>query len=395
MNRITRHPFVVLGVVIFIAVTALVIFRLSTGAKTDPQKTRLITVGTVSPLKKDLDIRLSYTADISPNQVVNLFSRVDGYVAKLHVDKGDFVKAGQLLMEIDHTDYLHAVNQAKANLAASHAKVAQQKAALRNARLTLDRMQALIKDQFVSQQDLDNAQVNFDAAVAALESLDAQVKQMEVALAQADTNLTYSYIRAPFAGYIAERNLDTGAYVTGAASSTSTMSRSMLSLHDIDRVRVLIEVVEKDIPTIQIGQKAGLRAEAYPDRVFEGQVTRIVQALNRETRTMTVEIDLPNKDRRLKGGMFARVEVMVGTHPQAVQIPIDAVSRLEDTQYVFVVRDGKAQRVNVEIGVRDDNRVEITKGLTGDETVIVSGKDLVHDGTPVQAQPLEPVQGKE
>ncbi|MBY0248755.1 MAG: efflux RND transporter periplasmic adaptor subunit [Nitrospiraceae bacterium] len=395
MNRITRHPFVVLGVIIFIAVTALVIFRLSTGAKADPQKTRLITVGTVSPLKKDLDIRLSYTADISPNQVVNLFSRVDGYVAKLHVDKGDFVKAGQLLMEIDHTDYLHAVNQAKANLAAGHAKVAQQKAALRNARLTLDRMQALIKDQFVSQQDLDNAQVNFDAAVAALESLDAQVKQMEVALAQADTNLTYSYIRAPFAGYIAERNLDTGAYVTGAASSTSTMSRSMLSLHDIDRVRVLIEVVEKDIPTIQIGQKAGLRAEAYPDRVFEGQVTRIVQALNRETRTMTVEIDLPNKDRRLKGGMFARVEVMVGTHPQAVQIPIDAVSRLEDTQYVFVVRDGKAQRVNVEIGVRDDNRVEITKGLIGDETVIVSGKDLVHDGTPVQAQPLEPVQGNE
>ena len=395
MNRITRHPFVVLGVIIFIAVTALVIFRLSTGAKTDPQKTRLITVGTVSPLKKDLDIRLSYTADISPNQVVNLFSRVDGYVAKLHVDKGDFVKAGQLLMEIDHTDYLHAVNQAKANLAAGHAKVAQQKAALRNARLTLDRMQALIKDQFVSQQDLDNAQVNFDAAVAALESLDAQVKQMEVALAQADTNLTYSYIRAPFAGYIAARNLDTGAYVTGAASSTSTMSRSMLSLHDIDRVRVLIEVVEKDIPTIQIGQKAGLRAEAYPDRVFEGQVTRIVQALNRETRTMTVEIDLPNKDRRLKGGMFARVEVMVGTHRQAVQIPIDAVSRLEDTQYVFVVRDGKAQRVNIEIGVRNDNHVEITKGLTGDETVIVSGKDLVHDGTPVQAQPLEPVRGKE
>jgi RND family efflux transporter MFP subunit len=391
MNRITRHPFVVLGVIIFIAVTALVIFRLSTGAKTDSQKTRLITVGTVSPLKKDLDIRLSYTADISPNQVVNLFSRVDGYVAKLHVDKGDFVKAGQLLMEIDHTDYLHAVNQAKANLAAGHAKVAQQKAALRNTRLTLDRMQALITDQFVSQQDLDNAQVNFDAAVAALESLDAQVKQMEVALAQADTNLTYSYIRAPFAGYIAARNLDTGAYVTGAASSTSTMSRSMLSLHDIDRVRVLIEVVEKDIPTIQIGQKAGLRAEAYPDRVFEGQVTRIVQTLNRETRTMTVEIDLPNKDRRLKGGMFARVEVMVGTHREAVQIPIDAVSRLEDTQYVFVVRDGKAQRVNVEIGVRNDNRVEITKGLTGDETVIVSGKDLVHDGTPVQAQLLEPV----
>lgn len=395
MNRITGHPLAVLGVIIFFAVTALVVFRLNTGAKTDPRNTRLTTVGTIAPLKEDLDIRLTYTADISPNQVVNLFSRVDGYIAKLYVDKGDFVKAGQLLMEIDHTDYLHAVNQAKANLAAGNAKVAQQHAGLRNARLTLDRMQALIKEQFVSQQDLDNAQVNFDAAVAALESLQAQVKQMEVALAQAETNLAYSYIRAPFAGYIAERNLDTGAYVTAAASSTSTMSRSMLSLHDIERIRVLIEVVEKDIPLIQIGQKAELRAEAYPDRVFEGRVTRIVQALNRETRTMSVEIDLPNKDRRLKGGMFARVEVVVGTHRQAVQIPIDAVSRLEDAQYVFVVRDGKAQRVNVEMGARNGNRVEITKGLTGSEAVIVSGKDLVHDGTPVQTQPLEPLRGTE
>ncbi|MGQ0696121.1 MAG: efflux RND transporter periplasmic adaptor subunit, partial [Nitrospiraceae bacterium] len=77
-----------------------------------------------------------------------------------------------------------------------------------------------------------------------------------------------------------------------------------------------------------------------------------------------------------------------GTHHQAVQIPIDAVSRLEDEQYVYVVRDGKAQRVSVEIGARDDNRVEITKGLTGSEQIIVSGKDLVHDGTPVQTQPL-------
>jgi membrane fusion protein (multidrug efflux system) len=169
------------------------------------------------------------------------------------------------------------------------------------------------------------------------------------------------------------------------------MSRGILSLHDIDTVRVLVEVVEKDIPLVKIGQKAELRAEAYPDRIFEGTVSRIVQALNRATRTMTVEIDLTNRDRLLKGGMFARVEVMVGTHRQAVQVPIDAVSRLEDVQYVYVVRDGKAQRVNVEIGAHDENRVEITKGLTGDEQVIVSGKDLVHDGTPVQAQPLPPV----
>ncbi|MGE3977939.1 MAG: efflux RND transporter periplasmic adaptor subunit [Nitrospira sp.] len=388
MSPLARHPFLTLGIVIFLAITVLVVFRLSTGAKADTKKSRLITVGVVSPLRQDLDIRLAYTADISPNQVVNIFSRVDGYIAKLHVDKGDFVRTNQLLLEIDHTDYQHAVNQAKANLSSAKAKLSQQDAAVRSAKLTFDRMQILIKDQFVSQQDLDNAQVNLDAARAAHEALQAQLNQMEVALAQAETSLAYSYIRAPFPGYIAERNLDTGAYVTSATASTSTMSRGIMSLHDISTVRVLVEVVERDIPLVKIGQKAELRAEAYPDQVFEGTVTRIVQALNRSTRTMTVEIDLPNRDRRLKGGMFARVEVIVATHHQALQIPIDAVSRLEDAQYIYVVREGKAQRVSVEIGTHNNNRVEILKGLSGDEQVVVSGKDLVHDGTPVQTQPL-------
>ena len=392
MNRVVQHPIVALGVIIFLAVLGLVVFRLSSsGEKGDARKGRIITVGTVVPIQQDLDIRLTYTADITPNQQVNLFSRVDGYIAKLYVDKGDFVKANQLLIEIDHTDYVHAVNQARANLAAARANVTRQDATVRNAKLTLDRMQALIKDQFVSQQDLDTAQVNFDTAAAQLESFQAQVKQMEVALAQAETNLAYSYIRAPYAGYIAERNLDPGAYVTGSTASTSTMSRGILTLHDIKSVRTLIEVVEKDVPVIKIGQRAEVRAEAYPDRIFLGQVARIVQALNRATRTMTVEVDLPNSDHALKGGMFARVEVVVGLHRNAIQIPIDALTRLEDLQYVYVVREGKAYRVPVEVGSRVENRIEITKGLTGDEQVILSGKDLVTDGTPVQGQPMSPV----
>jgi membrane fusion protein (multidrug efflux system) len=169
------------------------------------------------------------------------------------------------------------------------------------------------------------------------------------------------------------------------------MSRGILSLHEIATVRTMIEVVEKDVPLIQMGQPAEVRAEAYPDRVFHGTVTRIVQALNRNTRTMTVEVDLPNPDLALKGGMFARVEVIVGHHADAIQVPLDAVTRLEELQYVYVVEGGKAHRVSVELGARNGGRIEVTKGLTGDEEVIVSGKDLVHENTPVQTQPLEDV----
>ena len=145
LNPLKQHPLVTLGVILFFAVTALVVFRLSSGAKTDVRKSRVITVGTSVPIKSDLDVRLTYTADLIPNQLVNIFSRVDGYIAKIHVDKGDLVKANQLLVEIDHTDYLHAVNQAKANLGSARAKVVQQDAAVRNAKLTLTRMQALME----------------------------------------------------------------------------------------------------------------------------------------------------------------------------------------------------------------------------------------------------------
>ena len=389
MNRLRQHPALTVVVVLILAVAGLVVFRLtSSGAKTDGRKARQIIVGTVTPLREDLNLRLPYTADIQPFQQVNVFSRVDGYISKLHVDKGDLVKANQLLVEVDHTDYVHAVNRAKAHLAAARADVLRQTANVRNAQLTLDRMTALIKDQFVSQQDLDNAQIGHDMAAAQLESLKAQVKQVEVALQQAETNLSYSYIRAPFAGYIAERNLDPGAFVSGSTGSTSTFSRGIMTLHEINTVRILIEVVEKDVPLVKIGQKAEVRAEAYPDRVFDGEVTRVVQALNRATRTMTVEVDLSNRDHLLKGGMFARVEVMVGTHAQAVQIPVDAVTRLDEFQYVYVVRDGKAVKVSVELGIRVENKIEVTKGLNGDEQVIVSGKDLVTDGTVVEARPL-------
>jgi membrane fusion protein (multidrug efflux system) len=391
MNRIRRHPILTIFIVLGLVVLGTVLFRLtSSGAKDAARKPRIITVGTTTPVVEDLEVRLTYTADIQPYQQVNLFSRVDGYIAKIYVDKGDVVKANQLLVEIDHTDYVHAVNRAKANLAAARANVQQQEASIRNAKLQLDRMKSLIHEQFVSQQDVDNAQANFDVALGQLESLRAQVRQMDVALAQAETNLAYSYIRAPFTGYVAERNLDPGAFVNGSTASTSTLSRGILNLHEIDVVRTLIEVVEKDVPMVSIGQKAEIRTDAYPGRVFEGQVTRLVQALNRNTRTMTVEVDLANPDHILKGGMFGRVELVVGRHPKAIQIAVDALTRLEDQQYVYVVKEGKARQVMVDVGVRSEERhlIEVTKGLTGTEQIIVSGKDLVSDGTPVQARPL-------
>jgi RND family efflux transporter MFP subunit len=392
MSHLRRHPFLTVAGLLVVTLVALVAFRLvSSGAKKDPRKERVISVGTMSPVRKDLDVRLTYTADIQPFQQVNIFSRVDGYISKIHVDKGDYVKADQLLVEVDHTDYVHAVNRAKANLEAARANVASQEATIRNAKVNLDRMHSLIKEQFVSQQDVDNAVAAYDVAIAQVASLRAQVHQMEVALQQAQTNLNYSYIRAPFAGSVSLSNLDAGSFVSGSTGSTSTLSRGILVLQDITTMRVLVDVVEKDVPLLQIGQPAELRAEAYPDRLFTGKVTRVVHALDRNTRTMTVEVDIPNPDRTLNGGMFARVELVVGTHMGALQVPTDAVTRLETDQYVYTVQDGKAKKVPVVLGIQDNKMIEITKGLTGNEPVIVSGKDLVADGVKVDPKSMDAV----
>jgi multidrug efflux pump subunit AcrA (membrane-fusion protein) len=103
---------------------------------------------------------------------------------------------------------------------------------------------------------------------------------------------------------------------------------------------------------------------------------------------MTVEVDLPNPEHALKAGMFARVGLVVGMHHDAIQIPIDAVTRLESDQYVYTVQNGKAHKVPIVMGVRSDLLVEVTQGLTGTEPVIVSGKDLVTDGAAVDARPI-------
>jgi membrane fusion protein (multidrug efflux system) len=358
----------------------------TSGSKGNSKKARIITVGVAQPLRQDYAVKLSYTADIKPYQQVNIFPRVNGYISRIHVEQGDLVKAGQLLVEIDHAEFTQQVAQARANLAAARANVVRQQATLANAKLALERAETLIKEQLVAQQQVDDAKAAYDVAQAQLEALRAQVQQAEVALQQAALNLEWSYLRAPFAGVIARRNQDVGTYFNTFAASSPTGVAPLL-LHDIHAVRIFIEVVEKDTPLVKVGAPAEVTTDAYPGRVFTGAVSRFVQALDPTTRTMTVEVELPNPERILKGGMFARVDLKVGTRPNAILIPWDALTRLEDRQYVYVVRDGKAVNVPVEVGGRLEALVEITKGLWGDEQVIISGKDLVSNGVAVQAVP--------
>src|SRR6266536_1474702 len=232
-------------------------------------------VGIVSPQRRDIEVKLSFTADILPAQQAAIFSKVSGYIRKLHVERGDFVKEGQLLVEIDDLELRASAEQARAALVSTEAglEVARstlegQQANFENQRANLakaravaandarqaERMKTLFQKGMVAAADWDNARTTADSSAASTDAAEAQVRlatvqistqesQVRLAQAQVETyraalslassNLSNTRLLAPFAGYIAQRNLDQGAAVSAASAGTTTTSVGILLIQDI------------------------------------------------------------------------------------------------------------------------------------------------------------------
>jgi membrane fusion protein (multidrug efflux system) len=145
-------------------------------------------------------------------------------------------------------------------------------------------------------------------------------------------------------------------------------------------------VEERHVSLVRVGSVARVSGDAYPGRVFEARATRTVHALDPRSRTLGVEMEIANRDHRLKPGMYARVELVIDHHPGALLVPGDAIFTENEAAVVFVVRDGVVGRRPVATGVNEGTLVEVTRGLAGDEQVIVDGKELVREGQKVRAQ---------
>jgi membrane fusion protein (multidrug efflux system) len=184
---------------------------------------------------------------------------------------------------------------------------------------------------------------------------------------------------APFTGYVSARNLDLGAAVNSQAAATSNSSVGIMVLQDLEVVKVQVEVEERHVSLVRVGSVARVIVDAYPARTFQAKAVRIVHALDPRSRTLGVEMEIPNADHLLKPGMYARVELVIDRHPDTILIPGEAVVTDGETSSVFVVREGVVERRPVVTGVGEGTAVEITKGLSGDEQVIVEGKELVRE----------------
>jgi RND family efflux transporter MFP subunit len=158
----------------------------------------------------------------------------------------------------------------------------------------------------------------------------------------------------------------------------------VVALVDNTAMRVTVSLVETDIGLVKIGQDARLTVDAYPKQVFRGRVQRLVKAVDPRTRTMLVEIDIPNHDDLLRPGMFGRVAITVAVHPGALVAPANALAVHESGAYVFTTGGKTAHRKKVKLGYDDGERVEITEGLDVADLLVTMGQDLLADGAAVE-----------
>ena len=323
--------------------------------------------------------KLNLIGNIKPKQEVNVYPKIAGEILeKLLVEKGDRVKKGQLMGVIEKETITAKLNQAKAALNAARANLAQIEANLKSIEKDYKRIKRLYNEKAVSKQRLDHITAQYDATLAAKKSALAQIKQAEATLKEVQIRYHDHTIYAPISGVITARYVDEGAMMD--------IKKPIVRITDDSIVKVNVAINEKDLPYVKIGQIAYIKVDAYPDKVFKGEVKVINPRIHPATRTALIEIHIQNPKRLLKAGMFAHVNLILGKK-LVLAVPKDALQKMPATgvYYLFVVdKDKIAHMRNVKTGISEGNFVEIIKGLKRGELVVTYGQNRLKEGLAVE-----------
>ncbi len=346
----------------------------------------------------------------------SIYARAAGYVRKRYVDIGDHVRAGQLLAEIDAPELDQQVAQARAAVSQARQQLAQTQSALVQAqaqrdlaKVTAQRYNNLVTRGAVARQDADTQQTNYSSSEALVSAQEATVRAGEDNVKQAQANLErvislqdYKNVRAPFTGIVTARNVDAGALIsnTGAGQGASPMStgatpaangNEMFRVAQIDTIRMLISVPQSDAPGIRVGMPADLTVNEFPNRTFNGKVNRTTGSLDPNTRTMLVEVQVPNRDGRLLPGMYAEVHFRAHRDAPPLLVPGDTFITTNAGPQVAILEDAPngAKRIHmqpVRIGRDYGTETEIVAGLEGNEMLVVNPGDEVREGAMVRVE---------
>lgn len=314
-------------------------------------------VAVVTPRRGEINRFIALPGTLRANQQVTLHAKVAGYLKSISVDKGDTVKAGQVLAELELPEIVAARAKYEAEL-----KIAQ----LESDRLKAARAKA---PDIITPQASDTA--------------DARLAMAQAGLIENDAMLNFSKITAPFDGVVTMRYADPGAFMPAATASSSPAAAAIVTVMDYSTVRVRVPVPETEALRVQKGQPVVVTTDALPGRTVRATVTRQSGALDEATRSLLVEADVPNADGTLRPGMYVMVKIGVEKHTNALLVPAAALVREKAAGFLFTLTDGKATRVPVKYGFNDGTNVEILDGISENANVIIPGKVTLVSGQAV------------
>lgn len=306
---------------------------------------------------------------------VTISNEAPGTIQQVLVDLGDKVKKGQRLVLLDQREANLALAQAQANLQAAKKALTQAQAEWRDADINLKRIKELHSEGIIATSQLDIAQTRFDAIEAQVHAREADIDRFKALVDLAQKRLSDTEVLAPIAGEVRQRLVSTGEAVKEKTP--------LFYLVMTDPLKLQGTVPERFAPDIKVEQPVDVQVEAFADRVFPGRVLRVSPAVDVQTRSLSLEVKVPNAQGMLKPGFFAKGQILTGVNPQAVFAPEEAVYTFVGITKAFVVQDGTVQERQVKTGTRAEGWVEITDGLRTGEMVATSSLPQLYQGAKI------------
>ena len=299
------------------------------------------------------------TGQIEAVQSTDLRPEVQGRITRMLVREGQLVDAGTPLFKVDDAELKAQVAQAQAER-----DVAQQ---------ALERTKQLITQNAASQADLETADANARSKEASYELLSVRLQR--------------TVVRAPFGGIVGRRLVSVGDYVTSQTA--------LIQLRSVNPQQAVFQVPERYAERLRRGQLVSFQVGAVPGKNFSGEVVFVDPVIELPGRTILIKALVPNPERQLQAGMFIEARLATEVRPNAVVVPEDAILPLEGSTFVWVVKDGKADRRQVTVGVRTEGWAEILGGgVEGGDQVVVGGLERLFPGATVMAQVVERRRGQ-
>jgi RND family efflux transporter MFP subunit len=330
-------------------------------------------VETTTVKRGPVSAAVTVVGNLIGNQTVAITPRAAGRLQEINVRLGDRVTRGQRIAKIEDFELQEQVRAQEAAEEVSRATIRQREADLQLATTNAERSRNLFARQLLPRQTLDDTESRLLAAQAQLDLSRAQNTQSAARLQELRLNLGNTVIVSPVDGFVASRSVDPGAFVGQNAA--------LVSVVDISSVRLVANVVERDLKQIGPGDTATVNVDAFPGETFTGRIARISPVLDPATRTAPIEVEIPNPGARLKPGMYARVQVVTDLKREALVVPANALVDIGGRRGVFIALENNTVTYRpVNTGIEELEQIEILQGLAEGDRIVTTGSGALREG---------------